>query len=87
MSGVVVQFRLDGLAEAQKGVQQFADNLRKAGKAANDADAGGFRQMSATLTSWGSSLISVGNRLTLGLTLPLVAAGVAALKFANDANE
>lgn len=53
-------------------------------------DAGLDKGMSSSqskLNSWGASLKSVGTKLTAGVTLPLAAAGVAALNWASDQEE
>lgn len=53
-------------------------------------DAGLDKGMSGSqskLNSWGASLRSVGTKLTAGVTLPLAAAGAAALNWASDQQE
>ena len=47
----------------------------------------GMSSSGSKLKSWGESLRSVGTKLTAGVTLPLVGAGAAAIKWASDADE
>jgi hypothetical protein len=47
----------------------------------------GLDSASKKLTKVGDSMINVGNKMTVGLTLPLVAAGTAAVKMASDLEE
>lgn len=42
---------------------------------------------SKKMTSWGRDMSALGNKLTLGLTLPIAAAGTAAVKYASDLEE
>jgi len=56
--------------KASKGILQLGSNAQKAGK---------------HLQSIGKSISKAGNKLSLGLTAPIVAAGTASVKFAADA--
>ena len=47
----------------------------------------GMKAANTKLTKIGSEMSQVGKTLTMGVTLPLVAAGTAAVKFASDLNE
>lgn len=47
----------------------------------------GMSSSQSKLNSWGASLRSVGTKLTAGVTLPIVAAGAAAIKWASDLEE
>ena len=47
----------------------------------------GMSSSQSKLKSWGESLRSVGTKLTAGVTLPLVGAGLAALKWSSDLEE
>lgn len=47
----------------------------------------GMEQASKQLGKIGQSMSSAGDKMTLGVTLPIVAAGVAAVKFASDLEE
>lgn len=94
MTGVVVQFKVDGLQEAQKQIGQVGDQLKKLGDAANDAHTRGVKpftesleKSAKSLVSFGDSLSRVGNKLTIGVTLPIVAASAAMIKAGADAIE
>ena len=47
----------------------------------------GMSSSQSKLKSWGESLRSVGTKLTAGVTMPLVGAGLAAIKWASDLDE
>lgn len=57
------------LAEASSKAVQYGQAMQSAGD---------------TLQQWGNGINGVGNKLTLGVTTPLVAAGTASVKFASD---
>ena len=94
MTGVVVQFRTDGLEEANKSLGDFNTKLKASGEAANDAQRKGFTKLnraledtSRKLSSTGTRMISFGKSAAIGITLPLVAAGGMLVKMAADAVE
>lgn len=47
----------------------------------------GMSSSQSKLKSWGENLRSIGTKLTAGVTLPLVGAGLAAIKWASDLDE
>lgn len=47
----------------------------------------GLSGSKGTLASWGDSLTGAGKKLTAGVTLPIVAGGLAAIKWGSDLNE
>lgn len=94
MTGVVVQFRLDGIEQVKKELQAVSTGLKQTAQAANDSSIGGLtnftrglEETSLSLTRLGTNLVGIGTKWTLGISAPLVAAGAALFHFTADANE
>lgn len=64
----------------------IAELLIKLGMDAGDLTKG-MADSKSKLGQWGEDLTKVGKKLTAGVTVPIVGAGIAAIKWASDANE
>jgi hypothetical protein len=91
---VLVQFKLEGAEEARKELQKFQQQIKGTGDAANDAGSRGLanfgkklNDVSARMKTAGENMTSFGRKMSLGVTLPIIAAGVAIFKFSSDAIE